>query len=392
MAPPAYSKLPKRAGRYRLLVFVPVLLAALGGSAGAGQPQVLQITFDSPSLSKFFHQPVEIGGEILLSDSYYKEPNRRYPVIYVVPAFEGTDVVDESMELQWQRPMRSLGAEFIIVFLQAMMEIDGEEIHTELADSATNGPWGAALTTEFIPQTDAHFRTIASGEGRFLFGHSSGGWAVLWLQVNYPGTFNGAWALSPDPVDFHDFFGPDITKRGQNFYRDAAGNLYGICREHGHDRTTVEQLVESPNGCGWRGENRSSIQKPWAQRQMDTYDDVFSPTLPSGKPAPLLNRSTGAIDPDVAAYWESHYDITRLLQDRWGVLGPQLSGKLHVFVGTQDTFHLEGSVALMRDAMQQLGSDAEFGFAPGADHWQVYDYHDNLIKYALSEMVRRLNP
>lgn len=367
-------------------------LLTFGGSADAGQPQILQITFDSPLLSKFFHQPVELGGEVLLPDSYYKEPSRRYPVMYVVPAFEGTDVVDESIESQWQRPMRSLGAQFIIVFLQAMMEIDGEEIHTELADSATNGPWGAALTSEFIPETDAHFRTIASGNARFLFGHSSGGWAVLWLQVNYPETFDGAWALSPDPVDFHDFLGPDITKPGQNFYRDTADNPYGICREHGHDRTTLAQFVESPNGCGWRGENRSSTQKPWAQRQMDTYDDVFSPALSNGKPAPLLDRKSGTIDPVVAAYWEAHYDITHLLEERWNVLGPLLSGKLHVFVGTEDTFHLEGSVALMRDAMQRLGSDAEFGFAPGADHWQVYDYHGGLIKYAIGEMMSRLAP
>lgn len=46
----------------------------------------------------------------------------------------------------------------------------------------------------------------------------------------------------------------------------------------------------------------------------------------------------------------------------------------------------------MRDAMQRLGSDAEFGFAPGADHWQVYDYHGGLIKYAIGEMMSRLAP
>ena len=211
--------------------------------------------------------------------------------------------------------------------------------------------------------------------------------------MNYPGTFNGAWALSPDPVDFHDFFGPDITKRGQNFYRDAAGNLYGICREHGHDRTTIEQFVESPYGCGWRGENRSSTQKPWAQRQMDTYDDVFSPSLPSGKPAPLLNRTTGAIDPDVAAYWESHYDITHLLQERWSVLGSAALRKASRLRRHRRTRSIS-RVPLRSCAMRcsDLGSDAEFGFAPGADHWQVYDYHGNLITYALSEMVKRLNP
>jgi Putative esterase len=369
-----------------------LILAIVGASSArgdAGGPELFDIRFQSTLLSQFFKQPVEIGASVLLPDSYYKQPSRRYPVIYVVPAFEGTDSVDQLTELQWQRPMRSLGKEFIVVILQAMMIIDGESVHTEFADSATNGPWGDALTTEFIPATDAHFRTIPDGSARFLFGHSSGGWAVLWLQINYPTTFNGAWAVSPDPVDFHNFFGPDITKPGQNFYHDASGNAYGICRLGGHDDTTIQKLVTGSYGCGWRGEEPHGGEKPWAQRQMDTYDDVFSPAQANGKPVPLLDRATGAIDPAVAAYWESHYDVTHLLVARWATLGPLLEGKLHVFVGGRDTFHLEGPVTLMRDALAALGSDAEIEIDPGADHWQIFDFHRGLIAYAIAEMAAR---
>jgi S-formylglutathione hydrolase FrmB len=369
-------------------VSIGILIATLG-RGDAGEPQLLNITFQSTLLSQFLKQPVEIGASVLLPDTYYKQPTRRYPVIYVVPAFEGTDSLTLDGELDWQRPMRSLGTEFIVVFLQGMMNIDGEDVHTEFADSASNGPWGDALTSEFIPTTDAHLRTIPSGNARFLFGHSSGGWSVLWLQVNYPATFNGAWALSPDPVDFHDFFGPDITKPGQNFYHDAAGHAYGICRVGNHDSTTVQRLVSGPYGCGWTSEQPHGGEKPWGQRQMDTYDDVFSPALANGKPEPMLDRTTGAIDPSVASYWEEHYDMTHLLETRWSALGPQLKGKLHVFVGGRDTFHLEGSVALMRDALAKLGSDAEIEIVPGDDHWQIYGDHGGLVAYALREMSQR---
>ncbi len=364
-------------------------MLATPARAGAG-PELFDIRFQSPMLTQFFKQPVQIGASVLLPDSYYKQPTRRYPVIYVVPAFEGTDAVTRDIELEWQRPIRSLGTDFIVVILQAMMNIDGEDVHIEFADSAGDGPWGSALTTEFIPATDAHFRTMPSGNARFLFGHSSGGWSVLWLQINYPAMFNGAWAVSPDPVDFHDFLGPDLTKPGQNFYRDADGNAYGICRVGGHDETTLERLVTGPYGCGWGTETPRGGEKPWAQRQMDTYDDVFSPAQPDGKPAPLLDRATGAIHPAVAAYWEQHYDMTHLLQTRWSELGPLLQGRLHVFVGSGDTFHLEGSVMLMRDALTKLGSDAEIAVAPGDDHWQIFDYQGGLIKYAIGEMIARL--
>src|SRR3546814_8027326 len=59
----------------------------------------------------------------------------------------------------------------------------------EFADSANNGPWGAALTTEAIPALEAEYRMDARASGRFLNGHSSGGWSTLWLQVAYPKVF-----------------------------------------------------------------------------------------------------------------------------------------------------------------------------------------------------------
>jgi S-formylglutathione hydrolase FrmB len=366
-------------------------VAAASPCAKADQSHVVQITFQSPSLSQALRQTVEIGAEILLPDSYYQRPDQRYPVVYVIPAFEGTDQIGDAEKLDWQRPMKSLGSEFIVVFMQAMMDIDGEDVHIEFADSASEGPWGTALTSEFVPATDAHFRTIASGKARFLFGHSSGAWSALWLQINYPATFNGAWALSPDPVDFHDFLGPDITRRGQDFFVDAAGRDYPMCRMGGRDVATLRKLVQGATDCIPYQHVVSTDQKPWQERQMDTYDDVFSPAKPNGLPVPLFDRTTGAIDPSVAAYWEDHYDMTTLLQRRWGVLAPQLRGKLHVFVGAEDTFELEGSVLRMRDALAKLGSDAEFGIAPGDDHWQIYDYHGGMIKYALAAMTQRLN-
>ena len=73
----------------------------------------------------------------------------------------------------------------------------------EFADSVNNGPWGHSLTSEFIPHLESQFRMDAKPNGRFLQGHSSGGWATLWLQTRYPKMFGGTWSTSPDPSDFH---------------------------------------------------------------------------------------------------------------------------------------------------------------------------------------------
>jgi S-formylglutathione hydrolase FrmB len=363
----------------------------LSDFAAAGQQQKFDAAFQSAALSQFFQQPVEMHATVLLPDSYYTAPTKRYPTIYVIPAFGESYEINSTTQLAWQGPMRSLGAEFIIVFLQGMVSINGEELHNMFADSVNDGPWGTALTSEFIPNMDARYRTVGTPATRFLFGHSSGGWSVLWLQVNYPEIFNGEWSVSPDPVDFHDFLGADIAKVPVgNFYKDAAGNAYDTCRERGHDTRTLRDLIVDSRDCGDQlGQPFLTSQKPWPARQMDTYDEVFSSRQPDGTPARLFDRKTGAIDPDVARYWEEHYDVTRILRDRWSTLSAALRGKLHVFVGTEDTFHLEGSVSLMRDALSALGSDAEFVFARGDDHWQILTWHDGLVRYSLHEMAQR---
>ena len=69
---------------------------------------------------------------------------------------------------------------FTSIFLDGMFNGG----HQEFADSATYGPWGTALTTEFIPKTESYFRAVDSPSARFVSGHSSGGWSALWLQVS----------------------------------------------------------------------------------------------------------------------------------------------------------------------------------------------------------------
>ena len=82
---------------------------------------------------------------------------------------------------------------------------------------------GGALTTEFIPYLEKKYHMDARRTGRLLNGHSSGGWASLQLEVNYPDVFGGTWSTSPDPSDFHDFTGPDLYAANANMFHRADG-------------------------------------------------------------------------------------------------------------------------------------------------------------------------
>lgn len=69
--------------------------------------------------------------------------------------------------------------------------------------------------------------------------------------------------------------------------------------------------------------------------------------------------------------WQ-RYDIRRNLETNWPTLGPKLRGKLHVFVGSQDTFHLEEGVVYLQDFFTRVGSDAVCEVIPGRSHFDLY--------------------
>jgi hypothetical protein len=81
--------------------------------------------------------------------------------------------------------------------------------------------------------------------------------------------------------------------------------------------------------------------------QLDAFHATFGPVGKDGYPAKLWDSETGNIDKEVARYWTENYDLTAILQREWERLGPKLIGKLHVTMGTKDTFYLDAATRRM---------------------------------------------
>ncbi len=124
--------------------------------------------------------------------------------------------------------------------------------------------------------------------------------------------------------------------------------------------------------------------------QIDSFDRVFSPRGSDGKVERLFDHHTGEIDGRVARYWETHYDIARLVRANWQALGPATRGKIHIIVGTLDTFRLERPVRRLRDELRALGSDADIVFAPGYDHYNLSRWDGGLQAHIVREMKAAL--
>ncbi|HVJ81034.1 MAG TPA: alpha/beta hydrolase-fold protein, partial [Planctomycetia bacterium] len=149
----------------------------------------------SELVSKFAGREVKLRGAVVLPKSFATSPDKKYPILYEIPGFGGRHF--------GARESRSeIGG---VEFLYVQLDPDCSLGHHVFADSANNGPYGEALTKEFIPALEAKFRAIGAAGARFVTGHSSGGWSSLWLQVAYPDVFGGVWSTAPDPVDFRDF-------------------------------------------------------------------------------------------------------------------------------------------------------------------------------------------
>jgi hypothetical protein len=122
-----------------------------------------------------------------------------------------------------------------------------------------------------------------------------------------------------------------------------------------------------------------------------SFEAVFSPRGADGRPQPLYDRQTGAIDPVVAQDW-GRYDVNRLLSSNWEVLGPKLAGKLHIYTGAVDTFYLEGAVRLLQQTLAQRGSDAVIEILPGRDHSTLLAADMKArISREMTETLRRAN-
>jgi enterochelin esterase-like enzyme len=322
-------------------------------------PNAKVIEFESPMLSAFWGRSIKMEATVLLPPSYFKSKTTHYPTAYIIHGYGGDHLpgglrgIDNRLKLMEEGTI----SEMITVFLNAHCSLG----HHVFADSANNGPWGTALEKEFIPYLEKQFRMDARPSGRFLTGHSSGGWATLWVMITHPDFFGGTWSTSPDPVDFHNFTGPDLTKYPpQNAYLDANGKEYNLVRDHGKELMTVRQYAQQEHVLGNYG------------GQFGSFNAVFSPKGPDGQPMPLFDVETGRIDPFVQTTWEK-YDIARVLRDNWKTLGPKLRGKLHVIVGTADTFHLNEAVELLDAELKKLGSDAKIEYVEGRTHFDLVD-------------------
>lgn len=350
---------------------------------------VKHIKIRSEKLSKFWGRDMYLGAHVLLPKDFDKHPEAKYPLMVFHGHFpsdfggfrttppdadmkpeyserfgvEGYNVLQQQEAYdfykRWNEPDFP---RFLIIEIQHPTPYYDDSY---AVNSASQGPYGDAITHELIPYIEEKFRGMGEGWSRFLYGGSTGGWEALAVQVKYPDEYNGCFAACPDPIDFRAYCLTDIYSDKNAYYyesdfkttevpgrRDYLGQVSITSREYNH----LELVLGDKSRSG---------------QQWDIWEATYSPQGADGYPERLWDKFTGEINPEVATYWRENYDLRHILERDWDKLGPKLRGKIHIYCGDMDNYYLNNAVYLMEDFLESTTDpyyDGEVDYGDRAEH------------------------
>lgn len=288
----------------------------------------------SKLLSDFHGRPMVYRVGVVLPTKFEQEPDKKYGLVVDIGGF-GTRYTAARRVQPDPR------------FVQIVPDGAGPFGDPYQVDSAVNGPYGQALTTEVIPYIEKTFRCLGTPKSRFTCGGSTGGWVSLALQVFYPDFFNGCWSQCPDSVTFERFELVDLYGDKNAFVNKDGFERPSTRTLDGDVISTVRHEVQLEKVLGRSGRWELS-GRDWA-----SWNAVYSPRGKNGRPQPVW-FGDGTIDKGVVEHWKK-YDLKLVLEKNWATLGPKLAGgKVNVWVGDADDYFLNAAVHRLKASVAKL--------------------------------------
>lgn len=270
---------------------------------------------------------------VYLPAAYAAEPERRFPVVFVLAGFTGRgrtllndDPWSPALDLRMDRLVAAGAPPAILVMPDCFTRFGG----SQYLDSTATGRYEAHVVEELLPWADARFRTLGGGAHRGIAGKSSGGYGALTLAMKHPGAFAAVACHSGDL--YFDYC-----------YR---GDVPGFC-------ATVQ-----------RAGGIEAWLRGFEARRHKTHEDIATlnilgmaaayspdPAAPLGVDLPC-DLETGAFRPEVWERWLAHDPLVRLETAADGLRRLRM---LHVECGTRDEFHLQHGARMFSRRLGELG-------------------------------------
>ncbi len=350
---------------------------------------IRHLKIQSELLTKFWGRPMYLSANVLVPEGFDEHTEAHYPLAIFEDHFnydfEGfrTTPPDPNLKPDYSERFHIpgynriqqeeaykfyqtwTGAKFPRILVAQINHANPYYDDSYAVNSANLGPYGDAIETELIPAIEKKFRGIGQGWARFVYGGSTGGWESLAVQVFYPDHYNGAFVACPDPVDFRAYTNINLYEDKNAFYIEGPHTRIAqpAMRDYlGHTFISTQAINQYELARGTHGRSGE---------QFDIWQAVYGPVGKDGYPQPIFDKETGVIDKETAAYWKEHYDLTAILQKNWATLGPKLQGKLHIYVGSADTYFLNNAVYYLEDFLKTTANPAyggEVAYGDRAEH------------------------
>ncbi len=136
----------------------------------------------------------------------YDDGNKRFPVIYYLHGFTGTDSIFSQMKMILDRGIAQQKIRpFILVIASHYTLYEG----SFYSNSSLTGNWTDFQAKELVEYVDRNFKTMPNRDSRGIAGHSMGGYGAIKIGMLFPDVFSSVYALSPGLLAFVKEFGPN---------------------------------------------------------------------------------------------------------------------------------------------------------------------------------------
>ena len=272
---------------------------------------------------------------VYLPPSYDAEPDRRFPVLYVIQGFTGQ--VDMWRNRVAFRPtsIERLDALFagedvppsIVVLVDAWTSLGG----SQFVDSPGTGRYHTYLCEDVVSWVDARYRTLASRDHRGIAGKSSGGYGAMVSCMLRP-----------------DVFGGLASHAGDTLFELSAGHEWG----------TVARLLRDRYGGSYErfweafrsrpvplADDEVVLVEVWAMAACYSADPDGTVRLP-------FDVATGRMVDEVWARWLEH-DPVRMVRHHADALRSLKA--IYLDAGTRDEWFLDLGAEAFRRELEAIG-------------------------------------
>jgi S-formylglutathione hydrolase FrmB len=221
---------------------------------------------------------------IYLPPSYPSERNRRYPVVYLLHGYGGTDstFTDRLANLPEisDKLVAAGGLHEMIVAMPNAFSLHKGSMYS---NSVTSGDWETYIARDLVAYMDGHYRTIPERTSRGLAGHSMGGYGAIRIGMKRPDVFSSLYIMSACCLNARINVSPESMAASEAI-------------------RTREQAEEAGRGRGFGPSTNLAFAAAWSPN-------------PANPPLYLdLPTNDGKVRPEIVAKWAANAPLAMIDQ------------------------------------------------------------------------------